>query len=85
MELARAIERAVEERIASEAEISRVPAAETEMRSVEVLGAPKATTDRAHAPAAIAALPACDLEAVAVAAVVAAGAGGDKKPTGART
>lgn len=73
----------MEERIASEAEISRVPVAETEMPSEEALGAPKATTDRAHAPAAIAALPAWDLEAVA--AVVAAGAGGDKKPTGART
>lgn len=63
----RAIEPEVEERIASEAGISRVAVAETEMPSAEVLGAPKATTDRAHEPAAIAVLPACDLEVEAVA------------------
>ena len=84
-ELERAIERGVEERIASEAGICRVAVAETEMPSGEVLGVPRATTDRAHAPAAIAALPACDLAAEAVASVVAAGAGAGKKPTGAPT
>lgn len=63
-DLGRAIGRGVEERIASEAGISRVAVAETEMPSAEVLGAPKATTDRAHEPAAIAVLPACDLKEV---------------------
>jgi hypothetical protein len=84
-ELERAIERGVEERTASEAGISRAAVAETEMPSGEVLGVLKATTDRAHAPAAIAALPACDLEVEAVVSVVAAGAGAGKKPTGAPT
>lgn len=61
-DLGPAIEPEAEERIASGAGISRVAVAETEMPSAEVPGAPKATTDRAHEPAAIAVLPACDLE-----------------------
>jgi hypothetical protein len=82
-ELERAIEPEVEERIASEAGISRVAVAETEMPSGEVLGDPKATTDRAHAPAAIAVLPACAPEVAAVASVAVAGVGAGKKPIGA--
>jgi len=88
-ESVRAIEQVVEEQIASEAGISRVEAAETEMPSEEVPGVPGATTDRAHAPAAVAAPPAWDREAEAAALVVAAEAavvvaagGADKKPTG---
>ena len=60
------------ERIASEAETSRVAAAETAMPSEEV---PEGTTDRTPVPAAAAAPPAWDREAeasVAVAAVVGA-------------
>ena len=66
-ELGQAIEREVEERIASGTGISRVAVAETEMPSAEAPGVPKATTDRAHEPAAIAVLRACDLEVEAVA------------------
>jgi len=62
-----------------------VAAAETEMPSGEVLGVPRATTDRAHAPAAIAVLPACALEVEAVASVVAAGVGAGNKSAGAAT
>lgn len=77
-ELGRAIEREVEERIASGVGISRVAAAETEMPSAEVPEVPRVTTDRAHEPAAIAVLPAWDLEveeAVSAAAVAVVGAG----------
>lgn len=83
-----AIEQGAEERIASEAGISRAAVAETEMPSGEVPGVRKATTDRAHEPVAIAVLPAWDLEA-AVASVVGAGVaaegGAGKKATGSRT
>ena len=84
-ESVRAIEQVVEEQIASAVGISRAEVAETEMPSEEVPGAPGATTDRAHAPAAVAAPPAWDREAEAealVAAVVVAAGGADKKPTG---
>lgn len=87
-ELGQAIEREVEERIASEAGISRVAAAETGMPSGVVLGVPVVTTDQAHALAAIVVLPACALEveeavSAVVVAVVAAEVGVGKKSTGA--
>ena len=86
-ESARAIEPGVEERIASEAGISRVAVAETEMPSEGVPGVPGATTDRAHVPAAAAAPRAWDPEAEVSAAVagVAVAGGADKKRTGAST
>lgn len=83
-ESVRAIEQVVEEQIASEAAISRVAVAETEMPSEEVRGVPGATTDRAHAPAAVAAPRAWGREAgveasVVAAAVVAAAGGADSR------
>lgn len=88
-DLERAIGQEAEELIALEAGISRAAVAETEMPSAEVLGVPKATTDRAHEPAAIAVLPAwaLEVEEVVLAVVVAAVAagGGGKKPRGAPT
>ena len=59
--------------------MSRAAVAETGMLSEAVPGAPRVTTDRAHAPAAAAVPPAWDLEE-AVAVVVVAVGGAGKRP-----
>ena len=66
------------EQIGWEAGTSRAAVAETGMPSGEVPEAPRVTTDRARAPAAVAVLRAWDLEEAVV--VVAAEAGAGKRP-----
>ena len=60
--------------------MSRAAVAETGMLSEAAPGAPRVTTDRAHAPAAAAAPPAWDLEEVAAVVVAVAEGGAGKRP-----